>query len=146
MNYTFQLVLEAHDLDPWESVIPEEHGYEGTQASGVVAGGWRSSSVHSPITTRVPQCTPHLPLQKFGNIRYISIHHKVWQIARIPPQLHQQLQTPERHIAMVNRGVDEEPWVGTTDTVLQKIRERFMENTNVLGIFSGDQKDRVEVS
>jgi len=122
VNHTFQSALEAQNLDPWEDLL-EEFGCRGDQPNGVVVVGWREPNVHGPIGTRIPQCTPHLVLQKVWDIGHISVHHEIRQITGVRPQLLQQLQTSKRHIRMMNRAGDEELRVGTTVTILQEVWE-----------------------
>ena len=145
MNNTFQPVLEAHDLNPWDNVGHEELGCRGDQPEGIVAFGWRKPNMHGPIATGVARCTPHLILQKFFKVRNIAIHHEVRQITGILIQSLQQLQTTKCDIPVVSGCVNKELWVGTAVVILQEIWERFVENTDILGVFAGDQKDRVEV-
>lgn len=54
VNYAFQSVLEAHDLDPLERVLLEKPGHRGDQPNGIVVIGCRGPNVHGPISTRVP--------------------------------------------------------------------------------------------
>jgi len=63
MNHAFQLVVEAHDLDPREGVLLEELCCGRDQLSDVVAVDERGPNVHGPIATCVSQSTPHLVLQ-----------------------------------------------------------------------------------
>jgi len=75
VNYTFQSVLEIHNLDLRESVTFEELGRRGNQPNGEATGGWGKPKVHGPIAACVPQCISHLILQKFWDVDHILIHH-----------------------------------------------------------------------
>ena len=118
MNDALQSVLQAHYLDPWDSVILEELSRRVDQSKGKAIRGRRRLDVHGPVSTRVSSRIPHFILQEPWKVLHIPVHHEVRQIAGIWLQLLQQLQTPQRHIPMVNGRVDEEPWVRTTISVL----------------------------
>ena len=123
MNHTFQFVFKAHNLNPFDTIGIEELSGRSDQPVGIVTCGWRRQNMHSPITTCILCCTPHLVLQKFFEIRHILIHHKVWQVAWIWLQLLQQPQTAKCHVPVVSRCINEELQVGTTLRILKKVWE-----------------------
>ena len=54
MNYTFQPVLEAHNLNPLDTMVVEELGGRGDHPEGGVTHYWREPNMRGPIATSIP--------------------------------------------------------------------------------------------